>query len=432
MVYEPWHRRAALTAQIDAMATANDWPAEAMARMDRISKTSRKWRRRLRQLRRQRQQSKDEISRIQTNDAIWRQTARIAAVAEHDEWILSLEQELNAADSTAKTLGVQEDSHRRKFVDLATADGASAIASAASGGSQSHLTPTWAALRGPAAAISKARRRLRAARSKSEQENQQVKARAGELNSALPGGDKRQLTSAIDSAGQRVSQLRKRIQVDDRLAQLELTKEELDSRIADLHERQILPPWMIISIGAIFVLGVVLILSGSLLPTSVTGSLGWPMVWLGILATGSAVAAKFTTEQSLANQLRESQTQRQLVETQTEDVEKQRVELDRALPKSAISLPERLQTAEQELARFEALLPLEAAATIGRANCQSIRRIAEPCSASVSKGGSELASTRLLPPGCQKLCRRRKPGQWPTAAASSAWFSDNWPMRNPI
>ena len=82
--------------------------------------------------------------------ALWRQTARIAAVAEHDEWILSLEQELNAADSTAKTLGVQEDSQRKKFVDLASADGASAIASAASGGSQSHFTPTWAALSAPA------------------------------------------------------------------------------------------------------------------------------------------------------------------------------------------------------------------------------------------------------------------------------------------
>ena len=37
MVYETWHRRRGTSAQIDAMATANDWPAEAMARMDRIT-----------------------------------------------------------------------------------------------------------------------------------------------------------------------------------------------------------------------------------------------------------------------------------------------------------------------------------------------------------------------------------------------------------
>src|SRR5262249_34836781 len=131
-------------------------------------------------------------------------------------------------------------------------------------------------------------------------------------------------------------------------------------QIADLQERQILSPGMIISIGAIFVLGIMLILSGLLLPTSVTGSLGWPMAWLGILAAGSAVAAKFTMERSLANQLRESQTQRQLAEKQSDEAEKQRTELDRALPKSGASIPERLQSAEQELAKLEGLLPLEA------------------------------------------------------------------------
>ena len=46
----------------------------------------------------------------------------------------------------------------------------------------------------------------------------------------------------------------------------------------------------------VFVLGVVLILAGLLLPHSFIGSLGWPMAWLGIFGTAAAVATKFMIE----------------------------------------------------------------------------------------------------------------------------------------
>ena len=167
------------------------------------------------------------------------------------------------------------------------------------------------------------------------------------------------LTSALGAAGERVTRLRNWLQLDERIARLENSKTDLEQQIADLMQRQILPPWTVIGLGAVFVLGVVLILAGMLLPSSFSGSLGWPMAWLGLLATGSAVAAKFTMERSVAQQLAASRKQSETAESQVKQARQERDEIDRSLPKG-VGLPAaRLQVAEQELADLEKLLPME-------------------------------------------------------------------------
>src|SRR5262245_57430564 len=84
------------------------------------------------------------------------------------------------------------------------------------------------------------------------------------------------------------------------------------------------------------------------------------MAWLGFLGTGSAVAAKFTMERSMSRQLDAAGKQLELVESQTETANRQRNELDEALPKYAGPLAARLEAAERELVELEKLLPLDA------------------------------------------------------------------------
>ncbi len=191
---------------------------------------------------------------------------------------------------------------------------------------------------------------------------------------ALAARGQKTLTAALESAGKNVAQLRRRTQLDPLVDQLTQNKSDLEHSISGYMERQILQPWMVISLGAIFVLGVILILGGLLLPGTFTGSLGWPMAWLGLLGVGSAVAAKYTMERSAANQLDVSRRQLGLVESQIQQAQTERSELDRTLPKAAGPLATRLQSAEQDLAKLEELLPARCPAPIRRTGFSRRRR----------------------------------------------------------
>ena len=218
----------------------------------------------------------------------------------------------------------------------------------------------YRSLRRPAAALAKARRLTRDETQEIQQQSTQRDDYRQELQIALAAHGQKTLTAALESAGKNVAQLRRRTQLDPLIEQLAQNKTDLEHSISGYMERQILPPWMVISLGAIFVLGVILILGGLLLPGSFTGSLGWPMAWLGLLGVGSGVATKYTMERSAAQQLEVSRRQLGLVESQIQQAQTERSELDRTLPKAAGPLAARLQSAEQDLAKLEELLPLDA------------------------------------------------------------------------
>src|SRR5262249_2707780 len=86
LVNESWLRRSALESQIGSMETTAAWPQGAEARMQRLTQAIGKRRKAVRQLRRQRQKCREEHSQISTNEAVWRQSARISALAEHEPW----------------------------------------------------------------------------------------------------------------------------------------------------------------------------------------------------------------------------------------------------------------------------------------------------------------------------------------------------------
>ncbi len=351
IVYDTWHRRGTLDAQIEAFGSDNSWPANALLRMDRLSSAILKGRQRHRRLIKQRRKLTVEFGAISLNDSLARQSARIAALAENEAWIVSVEQELGAAETTVKSLADQQQNQQQQFASAASFNAAVPL--------QLDLK-LWNILRKPAAFLSKTRRQLKVAKRLDDKQRETLANRRREIESAMSAFGQRDLKTAVEAAGQRVSQLRRCVQLDEQAEQMAQLRAELETKIAELEERQILPPWTLIGLGAIFVIGVMLTLAGLFLPASFTGSLGWPMAVLGLLGIGSAIAAKYMLEQSLARQLAECQKQSEQAHLQAEQAEEERAELDRSLPKSSGQLAPRLQIAEQELARLEQLLPLEA------------------------------------------------------------------------
>jgi uncharacterized protein YhaN len=356
LVCDTWHRREELNAQINAYGGAEAWPPDAPARVDRLAHNIRRLKASARRLAAKRARRRNELAQIKINDAIWRQSARIAALVENEPWVASLEQALEQAEATVSQLTAQRGACGEPV----------GISWQPSGQSQSaNLAPRsneqiGKLLRRRAIALAKSRKRLTAARHKAEQNRAAAVGTLDEVKRALAARKHIDMASAIDAAGKQVSQLRNRIQLDDRLTQLSQTKTDVQQQIVDLAERQILPPWTLAALGGVFVLGMVLILSGLLLPASFTGAIGWPMAWLGLLGTGSAVAAKFTMERSMAQQLDAARKQLELVDSQTAAASRQADELDAALSKSSLSLVARLEAAQRELAELEKLLPLDA------------------------------------------------------------------------
>lgn len=348
--YDAWQRRGALEAQLSAIAQRNPWPADAVPRMKRIVWGIRQMRRRRQRLRARRKLLAGELRQISLNESLCRQAARIEALSEHESWITAAEQQLQAAEAIANSLGDQRQNQVARLQQMAPQISSLPL---------SLDEHAWQALRRPGASVAKAHRRYAAVERNITTHKEAAQNCRLQLETALASYGQRDLTAALEAAGQRVSQLRRRIQLDEQIEQLAKTQIDLEGRTAELTQRQILPPWVVIAVGSVFVLGVVLLLAGLVLPAAVTGSWGWSLALLGLLGSGLAVAAKFTLERSAALGLDACQKHFALVQSQIKQATDDREAIDRALPKMGGSVALRLPAAEQELAKLEELLPLE-------------------------------------------------------------------------
>ena len=126
--------------------------------------------------------------------------------------------------------------------------------------------PTWlpersklAALRSPAKLLRQSRRRLEEAQRSATSAETKAESLAAEVATALATRGQSELNAALDAAGNLVSHLRRRLQVEQRLEQLGRYQAELEERTRELVDRQPLPLGMIVAVGAVFVLGVTLV-----------------------------------------------------------------------------------------------------------------------------------------------------------------------------
>ena len=72
--------------------------------------------------------------------------------------------------------------------------------------------------------------------------------------------------SALEESGNKVTQLRRRLQLEERVDEMARLRVELEQRSHDLYQQQVLPIWILASLGGLFVLGVVLIVKSNQRP----------------------------------------------------------------------------------------------------------------------------------------------------------------------
>jgi hypothetical protein len=257
---------------------------------------------------------------------------------------------------------------------------------------------------------------LRASRREASQLHQQAAAVEGKalevtrrVDDALGAAKDKGLTTALAEAGQLVSQLRGRVQLDERISQLTARQSELEEQSREHLDNQMLPTWAVMGLGALFVLGcalVLLFLAGLVLPASLGDSLTWPVGLIGVAAAAAAGATKFAMERGAAGRLDRCHQQIGLLGEQIEQAKAERDELDSRLPRGGGPLVARLQAAEKSLARLEDLMPLEQEretagheAETARDQAEAIRDRARSARARWRKLLAESGLPQDLPPG---------------------------------
>lgn len=372
-----WRRRAQLEAVLADRPTYLGVGPDDVRRFDSV-------RSQLRRRKRQQEELEPEVARLraalaasQVNDALWRQGPRIETLCDQQDWIAALESQLAVTAGEVTELEAQQ---VRLSEQLGWRPGEAPAELAAPQLSIAQLRP-----------VARAQQRARQALDAAQQEAGQHRAAAANLNdqiaTALIGRPQQDLNAALEQSGQLVNQLRRRLQLDEKIDQLEESRGELEEDNRELYGRQMLSTRTLATLGSVFAAGVAMLLGGLLLPSSVVGGHGLGLAFLGLCSGSGAVVAKMWLERRNEQNLDTCGKQLGMVIQQLEQAIAERQQLDQQLPRGGGPLLARLQVAEKELAALEELLPLE-----GRR--QSSLREAEVTERNAGQAEEDLATAR--------------------------------------
>ncbi|HEY1786255.1 MAG TPA: AAA family ATPase, partial [Pirellulales bacterium] len=380
-----WHQRQDVDRRREALEPVPHVADDSLTRLAELKNRRETRRRRLTRITERRQQLMTEVERLKINEALCRQTPRLEALAEQQQWIAALDAQArqladelaapqakhhpdaatphttphatsHATPHTAPHAAVHGKQHAKHPASPVPADVPPAPAVASK-----PLSPqTVAQLRAQAKSLSGLHRHYRKTAGGLAATKQTAEHLHKRLRADLGEHDNTSLTAALEKAGAQVSLLRRRVQIDERLDTLTRSHHDLEAHVQETAERHALAPMQLVGLGLVFVLGFTLILAAFFLPAGTVGSGHWLLVFVGFLLVVASGLFKFGLEKFSSKQIDDGQTQLAQIEQQIEKVHVERDELDKKLPRGGGPLVARLQAAEKELTRLEELMPLDA------------------------------------------------------------------------
>lgn len=342
---DKWAERSRLDLQLSALGASIDIPAGSLERLESLDSQVRARQGRIRKLQSQRKQLRVDARKLPLNRPLLERSARIQAMADQQEWIANLEKQAATLADDVAAIEVEIEAQREQLgVD---ADTSPELLRGLTVRSLAPLKPLARAMRDSQNLLDRLRQESTGGRDTAETLNKQIQTAL----SAQPQSD---LVAAVERAGRLVSQLRRRVQLDGRLERMNSQQQVLQDESAELMDRQLLPLGAVAALGGVFVLGVVLVLAGWWL------SFGFGVALLGVAAIIGTMLMKRHMEQTAQQQLDNCDKQLKLLGGQIKQLKSERSQLDVELPQGGGPPLARLETAESELERLEALLPLEA------------------------------------------------------------------------
>jgi uncharacterized protein YhaN len=345
-----WQTRVLLDEQLAAIGPPESMPEGAVQRLAGLNNRLGEHRQKIEELGRLMVRLQAESDGLSINEAVVQSAPRVEVLREQETWIGALEKGVGESESEIARLEAQIKTQQRQLGldEQAGGDGLRAITS-----------QTLASLRAPAVALRRCQRRLEKIKQQGGAGRQHDRALAARIEEALHARGEKDLSQAVEHGGLVVTQLRRRVQLDRRVEKLEHYQAEMDHQVRQLMEQQLLPVWILAGLGGVFVIGVILLMAGLLIPGSIAEVWGWCLALLGMSATICSVATKVLLERANARRLEACQKQLHALQSELKQAAGERATLDEELPAGSGTPDCRLATAEKELAALEELVPMD-------------------------------------------------------------------------
>ncbi|PQO30254.1 hypothetical protein DTL21_23075 [Bremerella cremea] len=341
-------RRDKLQEKIDSYGELPDVSRETLRQLHGLQDQISKKRTKCRDLRAQYTELRERHSAIPVNQELARQAARVDALGEQRQWILSLTQQLERGDEEIAQINTEID-------DLWDQCGVKTRA-----GKRPDLTrKQLRSLRDPLRTLEKETQQLEEARKHTSTHEEELLGVESEVEESLTSLGEEDLNKALNKAGELVNLLRRRIQVEDKIDQIRIQYRESEAETHDLLENQMMPKPEMAGIALMCVLGGTLALHAFLWrPLALAEGLGVIQFLFGSLMVFGGVMMKRRMDTESAQQFDSAKRQLMLLDSQMDKAVAEQKELDILLPRGNGALMARLKTAEDHLARLEELIPL--------------------------------------------------------------------------
>jgi uncharacterized protein YhaN len=345
-----WIKRGKIDDQLERFANLRPLEEGTVASLDDLNKRIEEHERQRDILKGQRQQLHAEAKRLGINDALVRNGKRLEALLEQQDWLQAVERMSGELADEVKHLEARQASENERLSHEWT--GAGKIPPRITSDIVEQLTPQARALEATRQLVASAKHELEVHRSGEDQFRT-------EIESAITGGEKHGLPTNVEAAADLVAQLRRRQQVEQRIATARSDADDLRQQAHEVVEEQTVSGGLFVFLMAMFMLGFVALAAWWLLPSTTLGKYGGWIALGGILGSVVAGLIKFVKEASAADRFDAYHQQVETAYKQLDDAEEEKARLDRELPLKGGSVAARLQNAERHLAELERIVPIE-------------------------------------------------------------------------
>ncbi|MCC7338524.1 MAG: AAA family ATPase [Pirellulaceae bacterium] len=360
-----WNKRTDIEQKIVALSARTDLPETAAERLAELSAQLAERNEKLNELRQQRRSLRDQARKLPLRRGILELAAKIEAAAEQAPWIGALQKNVQRVEGQiqqtrqqlvddAKRLGISEEDQQALLDDRRLARmpdlSRQAINQLAEPASEVRLWST----------------RLKQAKQQSEVDKKEADRLAKELSESLEGSKHDNIHTAMQANGELISQLRKRLQVQEALDKQIARREQLEEEALDLAVDEALPVERSFLMGILFVGGAFLFLwgLGKLLPIFQNGAPpdsanGLLFVVCGMFMLFFWLMWSNVLDRSTVTDLEDVEDQIDAIRKEIRKTEIERDEYDRRLPANSAPIETRMREAESEIASLESLLPVQ-------------------------------------------------------------------------
>ncbi|WP_425616350.1 AAA family ATPase [Anatilimnocola sp. NA78] len=349
-IQQPWYVRVDLDRQIQSMASVKALPEKAVERLELLKRKIHKGKQQLKKLARRNEQLNKDLDSIEVNRSLISAIPRIEALGEHSQWLVTLEGQIAKLKEELKRIDQEIDG---QLGGLAKQGGAQNL--------EDLPRDTVTMLKRPAQQLREETEALEKVRVEAEA----IKRDFEQLSIQLEGVTKLRstdLNKAIQTAGNKVALLRKRIQVEERIDALSNRRSELefDTDEATSHDETPLRQTVLLGMG--FSMGFMLFMLSAvsyfdMLPNLLPKDKIAPVFMVSMIALVGSGFSKLFLERGGEDPALDARRHLDHARTQLADLKQERDDLDAELPGGGGALDARLRDAENDLRELERLLP---------------------------------------------------------------------------